>query len=104
MVKGMSRRVCCRSIAKGRMAAVMPRISRVLQIFDPITLPKAMSPLPLRADEMLMNSSGDDVPMPMMVKPMMKLLRCAFLAIATDESTRTLAPSKSKPRPAIRRI
>ena len=76
-------------MAKGRMVAVAPKMSSVLQIFDPMTLPKAISPLPLRAEEMLINNSGDEVPMPIMVKPMIKLLRCAFLAIATEESTST---------------
>ena len=76
----------------------------MLQMLEPITLPIAMSPWPESADEMLTNSSGDDVPQPMIVKPMMKLLSFAFFAIATEESTRTFAPTNSNARPTIRKM
>ena len=48
----------------------------------------AMSPLPFNADDTDTNSSGELVPMPTMVKPMMKLEILARWAMATDESTR----------------
>lgn len=39
-----------RSMGKGAIIAVTPSISRVLQMFDPITFPTDMSPSPLNAD------------------------------------------------------
>ena len=102
MPNGMSRRWVVRSMAKGRMAADTPRMSRMLAILLPTTLPKATSPLPLRAEEMPTNSSGADVPMPTMVRPMMKFEILARWAIATDESTKKSADSSNSPSPTTR--
>ena len=101
IAKGMSRSVCSRLMVKGKMAAVAPRMSKVLQMFEPITLPNAMSPCPVIADDRLMNNSGDEVPIPIMVNPIMKLLKWAFLAIATVESTSTLAPTSNNVSPMM---
>ena len=102
MPNGMSRRCVVRSMAKGRMVADTPRISSMLAMLLPTTLPMATSPLPLRAEEMPTNSSGDDVPIPTMVRPMMKLDILARWAIATDESTNRSADSSNSPKPMTR--
>ena len=88
-------------MVNGSMAAVAPRMSSVLQMLEPITLPIAMSPWLVIADDKLMNNSGDEVPMPIIVNPMTKLLRRAFFAIATVESTSTLAPKSSSMSPMM---
>ena len=88
MTKGMSRRRCKRSMENGMIMAVAPKMSNTLAILEPSTLPIAMSPLSLSADDTEMNNSGALVPMPTMVKPMMKLEILARWAMATDESTR----------------
>lgn len=46
----------------GRTVAEIPRTSRMLNIFDPITLPRASCELPLSAAMMHVISSGRDVP------------------------------------------
>ena len=88
ITKGMSRRRCNRSIENGMIMAVTPKMSNTLAILEPITLPMAMSPLLLSADDTEMSNSGALVPMPTMVRPMMKLEILARWAMATDESTR----------------
>ena len=69
---GMSRRRCKRSMANGNIAAVTPKIRKMLAILEPMTLPMAMSPLLLSAEDTETNNSGALVPMPTMVRPMMK--------------------------------
>ena len=72
MTKGMSRRRCSRSMGKGQIAAVTPRIRNTLAILEPMTLPIAMSPLSLSAEDTETNNSGALVPIPTTVRPMMK--------------------------------
>ena len=73
MPSGMSRRLTSRPIVNGKMVAVTPSMSRMLQMLEPTTLPMATSPCPVIADDTEMNNSGADVPMPTTVSPMMKL-------------------------------
>ena len=73
MPMGMSRRDCSRLISKGRIMAVTPIIRNTLAMFEPSTLPMAMSPWPVRALCIETKSSGAEVPIPTMVRPMMKL-------------------------------
>ena len=75
-------------MGNGKINAVTPRMRNTLAILEPSTLPIAMSPLSFSADDTDTNSSGELVPMPTMVKPMMKLEILARWAMATDESTR----------------
>ena len=88
ILNGMSRLSVLRSIVNGLMAAVTPRISRVLQILDPTALPREMSPCPLSADDIEISNSGAEVPIPTIVRPMTKSESLALLAIATYDSTR----------------
>ena len=87
-------------IDTGIRAAVMPRMKRVLNIFEPMTLPTDMSALPCRAPVRLTTSSGQDVPKPTTVRPMTNSLTPAFLAIAEAPSTSRSAPRTMSPRPA----
>ena len=73
---------------KGIIIAVTLNIRKMLAILDPRTLPIAMSPLSVSAEFTDTNSSGALVPIPTIVRPMMKLEILARCAIATDESTR----------------
>src|SRR3989338_10741163 len=50
--------------------ATMPRMSRMLAMLEPTTLPTAMSVTPLIADVILTESSGADVPNATIVRPM----------------------------------
>ena len=91
MRNGMSRTRCKRSIGKGKIAAVTPKMRKMLAILEPNTLPIAISPLLgtlFSAEDTDTNSSGALVPMPTIVRPMIKLEIFARWAIATDESTR----------------
>ena len=72
----------------GKIIAVTPKIRNILAILEPMTLPMAMSPLLLKALDIETNNSGALVPMPTIVRPMMKLDILARWAMATDESTR----------------
>ena len=54
---------------KGRITALTPRIQNVLNMFEPITLPMAMSACFLYAATAEVASSGNEVPMATTVKP-----------------------------------
>ena len=54
----------------GIIRAVTPRMRKTLKMFDPTTLPMAISGCPPRPDTTLTTSSGMLVPMPTMVAPM----------------------------------
>ena len=102
MPNGISRRCVVRSIENGSITADTPKMSNMLAMLLPTTLPMATSPLPLSADKMPTNNSGEEVPMPTMVSPMMKLEIFARWAIATDESTSKSADSSNSPKPIAR--
>ena len=53
----------------GRIRVVIPKMSRPLNRFDPVTLPIAISPLPCRAEITLTTNSGVEVPMATIVSP-----------------------------------
>ena len=88
ILKGISLLRVLRSILKGEIAAVKPKISRMLQMLEPTTLPSDMSPCPCKAEDTEMSISGEEVPMPTIVRPMMKFDSLARWAIATEDSTR----------------
>ena len=91
MRNGISLTRCNRSMGNGRIIAVTPRMSKTLAILEPNTLPMAISPLLgtwLSAEDTETNNSGALVPMPTIVRPIMKLEILARWAMATDESTR----------------
>ena len=88
-------------MAIGQISAVTPRIRRTLKIFEPMTLPMAMSAFPLIAPMKLTTSSGAEVPMPTMVSPITKSLMPRRLAIADEPSTSQSAPLTTRPRPMM---
>ena len=74
----------------GVMAAVMPRISPIFAMFDPMTLPSAIPSLPFIDDVTLTSSSGADVPNATIVIPMtigdMLNLRAMAIPPSTSQS------------------
>ena len=103
-VTGMSRLRFSSVMDTGSITAVIPRMKRALNMFEPITLPIAISALPCMAPVRLTTSSGQDVPKPTIVRPMTNSLTPAFLAIAEAPSTSQSAPRTMSPRPASSRI
>lgn len=90
--------------ARGKIIAETPRIKRVLEIFDPIILPRAIPVDSFQAAIELTISSGADVPKATIVKPMTKFDRPNFLAIEDDPSTKISAPLTKKTNPKMNNI
>ena len=88
MLNGKSLFNVLRSMVNGFIIAVIPKISNTLQILEPTTLPSVISPCPCNADDNEMRSSGDEVPIPTIVRPITNLDNLARCAIATDDSTK----------------
>ena len=86
-------------IVIGQITAVTPRMSRTLKIFEPMTLPMAISALPCKAPMKLTTISGAEVPIPTMVRPMTKSLIPSRLATDDAPSTSQSAPFTIKKRP-----
>ena len=99
MLIGISRLRLVGEIAIGRISDVTPRISRVLKMLEPITLPTAMSALPLIAPMKLTTISGAEVPMPTIVRPITNSLTPSLRAIDDDPSTRISDPTTTRTRP-----
>ena len=79
-------------ICMGWMSPVTPRIIRMLNTLDPKTFPIAMPLCPLRAETMLVASSGSEVPPATMVRPMTASLMPSEEANAEALSTKMLLP------------
>ena len=75
-------------MTRGEMRAVIPRISRVLNMFEPITFPIAISAFPCMEERKLTTISGAEVPIPTIVSPITNSLIPNFLATAEEPSTR----------------
>ena len=103
-VSGMSRLRLASVIATGTMSDVSPRINKVLNMLEPITLPTAISALPWKAPVKLTTSSGQDVPKPTIVRPITNSLTPAFRAIPEAPSTSQSAPRTISPRPTSSNI
>ena len=89
-------------IVRGWIVALMPRISRMMAMFDPMTLPSAISALPLSSDTTDEASSGSDVPPATSVMAMTDSLIPSVRAIAVA-LFRNISPPKISPAspPAI---
>ena len=83
----------------GEITPVTPKISKMLNTFEPNTLPMAMPLLPLRAATALVASSGCDVPPATMVSPITASLMPMALATVVAPSTKRLLPSTNQPKP-----
>ncbi len=75
-------------ILRGDIRAVTPRISIVLNMFEPTILPMAISDFPWNDERKLTTISGVDVPIPIIVNPMTNSLIPDLLAMLDDPSTR----------------
>ena len=56
-------------IWSGEITADVPRIKRILNIFEPIAFPRASALSPFRVATMEVTSSGSDVPIATIVRP-----------------------------------
>ena len=88
MFTGMSLRRLSRVMGMGSSTAVRPRMSRVLKMLDPTTLPMAISAFPCEAPMKLTTISGADVPIPTIVRPITNSLSPKRRATADAPSTR----------------
>ena len=70
----------------------IPSTINTLKIFEPKTLPMAMSEFPLNAATAEVTSSGSEVPMATTVKPISASEMPNSLAMLTDESTISFPP------------
>jgi hypothetical protein len=66
---GYSLRSIARSTERGSTTALMPRMSAMLQMFDPMMLPIARASSPAIAEKKLMTNSGIEVPSATTVRP-----------------------------------
>ena len=76
----------------GLITPVRPRIARILNTFEPSTLPIAIPLFPLRADTTLVASSGREVPPATIVRPITASDTPSFVATAVAPSTNRLLP------------
>jgi hypothetical protein len=87
----------------GRIRAVTASTSRTFEIFDPITLYIARSECPLTAPVRLTSSSGADVPMATIVRPITKGERLKRRATETLLLMRILPLKTNSAKPINRR-
>ena len=99
--KGMSFFTVERLMVIGATMAAQPTMSMAFIVFEPTTLPTAMSGVPFKADTKLTNSSGADVPAATMVSPM--IISGTFMrrANADAPSVRRSAPMSTMATPTI---
>jgi len=83
------------------MTELMPNIKKILKIFEPITFPIAISLFFLKAATSDVTSSGREVPIETMVRPISFSLTPRKVAIATDLSTTNLLPKIKAVSPEI---
>ena len=87
----------------GAITAAKPKMSRILAMFDPTTLPKAISDAPSRAALTDTSNSGVEVPKPTITNPINSLETPIRSAIATAPRTRASPPTNKRTRPAATR-
>ena len=101
---GVSMRILLRENTTGENRAQMPKMKRVLKIFDPTTLPIAISALPENAEAKLTVSSGSEVPTATMVIPMINSLMFNLFAMAEAPLVNQFAPKVISVKPTTRSI
>ena len=89
------------AITIGAIAALQPTINNVLKMLEPITLPTAISGVPLIADIRLTNISGAEVPAATIVRPI--TISGTRMPRANEEapSVRRSAPHTTKATPTM---
>lgn len=98
---GISLRIVSLRMASGRIKAARPRISKILRMLEPMTLPSTMSVEPAARALMETASSGAEVPKAMMVRPMRVLDTLKLVAVEAAPSTKKSAPLMSKTKPTM---
>ena len=88
----------------GFINALIGKIKSILKILDPITFPAAISALPFKAEIILTDSSGADVPIETIVSPMIIVGIPNLFAILDAEPTKKSAPFISIANPTIIKI
>ncbi len=83
----------------GQTIAVMPTMTRTLKMLLPTTLPTARSGVFLKADMRLTKSSGAEVPIATIVRPMMNWGILRRSAMPTAPSVRRSAPHTMRMMP-----
>lgn len=89
-----------RERGSGRTRAHSPRMTNTLKMLEPTTLPIATSLWPPMADSTLTTSSGVEVPMATIVRPITNSETRKRWASAAEPSVRKLAPARISPRPS----
>lgn len=87
-------------ILMGANTDEIPRIQKILKIFEPTILPTAISFCPFRAATIDVISSGIDVPMATIVRPITRSETPNNCAILTAPSTNIFHPTMSPTRPS----
>ena len=85
----------------GEMTPVKPNIAKILNTFEPNTLPIAMPLLPFFAATTLVASSGRDVPPATIVSPITASLTPSCCATKVAESTNRLLPIINPAKPPM---
>ena len=86
---------------KGKIIEDIPRITKILIILLPRTLPRAIWVFPWMLAKIFTISSGAEVPKATTVNPIIKSETLSFFAIAEAPSTRKSAPLIRKINPII---
>ena len=102
-IKGSSRRKKGARVASGVTRALTPKMSPMLAMFEPITLPSAIPALPRSAAVRLAASSGALVPKATTVKPMTRELTPSRRARRDAKRTSRSPPTNSPPSPRTMR-
>ena len=97
--RGFSTNWVCLLNVTGLIIADNPNINSKLQILLPIIFPTDMSEYPSKADVVLTNSSGIDVPIETIVNPIIISDICNFFAIWLEPSTNISAPFINSKKP-----
>ena len=91
-------------IWSGEITADIPRIKRILNIFEPIAFPRASALSPFRVATMEVTSSGSDVPIATIVRPIKFWLTPKDTAICLALFTTRLPPRMTAASPPMIKI
>ena len=91
-------------IWSGEITADVPRIKRILNIFEPIAFPRASALSPFRVATMEVTSSGSDVPIATIVRPIKFWLTPKDTAIWLALFTTRLPPRMTAASPPMIKI
>ena len=88
----------------GEITADIPRIKRILNMFEPIAFPRASALSPFRVATMEVTSSGSDVPIATIVRPIKFWLTPKDTAIWLALLTTRLPPRMTAASPPMIKI